>query len=42
MRKGPLGHRFVAGAVAFPSSWSIKEKFGKTLAPGPVAERRAA
>lgn len=31
MRKGPLGHRFVAGAVAFPSSWSIADKFGKTL-----------
>ena len=31
MRNGEGGYRFAAGAVAFPSSWSIGDKFGKTL-----------
>ena len=31
MRRGEDGWRFAAGAVAFPSSWSLDTKFGKTL-----------
>jgi hypothetical protein len=31
MRNGEGGYRFAAGGVAFPSSWSIADKFGKTL-----------
>lgn len=31
MRRGEEGWRFAAGAVAFPSSWSLDTKFGKTL-----------
>jgi hypothetical protein len=31
MRTGQGGYRFAAGGVAFPSSWSIADKFGKTL-----------
>lgn len=31
MRKGERGYRFAAGSVCFPSSWALKDKFGKTL-----------
>lgn len=31
MRKGEGGYRFAAGSVSFPSSWALKDKFGKTL-----------
>jgi dimethylamine monooxygenase subunit A len=31
MRKGEGGYRLAAGAVCFPSSWALGEKFGKTL-----------
>ena len=31
MRRDPAGWRLVAAALAFPSSWSIAEKFGRTL-----------
>lgn len=31
MRNGPDGPRLVAGAVCFPASWSIREKFGEPL-----------
>jgi hypothetical protein len=31
MRGGEGGFRFAAGAVCFPSSWSLADKFGKTL-----------
>jgi hypothetical protein len=32
MRKGDDGWRIAAGCVCFPSSWRLKEKFGKPLA----------
>ncbi len=32
MRKGDEGWRIAAGCVCFPSSWRLKEKFGKPLA----------
>ncbi|KQZ86964.1 hypothetical protein ASD64_05740 [Mesorhizobium sp. Root157] len=31
MRKSAEGWRLVAGALCFPSSWSLTEKFGKTM-----------
>jgi hypothetical protein len=31
MRKSAVGWRLVAGALCFPSSWSLTEKFGKTM-----------
>ncbi|HTV71150.1 MAG TPA: DUF3445 domain-containing protein [Rhizobiaceae bacterium] len=31
MRKGEDGWRLVAGSLCFPSSWSLREKFGKPL-----------
>lgn len=31
MRKSAAGWRLVAGALCFPSSWSLTEKFGKTM-----------
>jgi hypothetical protein len=31
MRQGEGGYRFAAGSVCFPSSWALKDKFGKTL-----------
>lgn len=38
MRKGEAGWRLAAAAVCFPSSWSPREKFGRTMAEvhGPV------
>jgi len=32
MRRGEEGWRLVAGSLCFPSSWSLKEKFGKPMA----------
>lgn len=32
MREGPDGYRLVAAALCFPSSWSLTEKFGKSMA----------
>lgn len=32
MRASPEGHRLVAAALCFPSSWSLAEKFGHPLA----------
>jgi dimethylamine monooxygenase subunit A len=31
MRDGPGGYRLAAAALCFPSSWSLEEKFGRTL-----------
>ena len=31
MRKGLGGYRLVAGALCFPSSWSLREKFGQAM-----------
>ncbi|MDB5507037.1 MAG: hypothetical protein JWR75_1675 [Devosia sp.] len=31
MRNGPCGWRLVAGALAFPSSWSLPEKLGRPM-----------
>ncbi|PTW59620.1 uncharacterized protein DUF3445 [Breoghania corrubedonensis] len=31
MRKGRDGYRLVAGALCFPSSWSLREKFGQGM-----------
>ncbi len=31
MRKGPDGWRIAAGCVCFPSSWRLREKFGRPL-----------
>ncbi len=31
MRDGPGGYRLAAASLCFPSSWSLAEKFGKTL-----------
>jgi hypothetical protein len=31
MRRGEAGWRLAAGALCFPSSWSLREKFGKPL-----------
>jgi dimethylamine monooxygenase subunit A len=31
MRKGEGGYRLAAAAVCFPSSWALKDKFGRTL-----------
>ncbi|MBA5777311.1 DUF3445 domain-containing protein [Stappia sp. F7233] len=31
MRKGEGGYRLVAAALAFPSSWSLAEKFGRSM-----------
>ena len=38
MRKGDGGYRIAAGAVCFPSTWILSEKFGKAIADvhGPV------
>ena len=38
MRKGEGGYRIAAGAVCFPSTWILSEKFGKAIADvhGPV------
>lgn len=32
MRRGGAGWRLVAGSLSFPSSWSLREKFGRPLA----------
>lgn len=46
MRRGPTGWRLVAGALCFPSSWSLAEKFGQDLdgihAPVPGYQERLA
>lgn len=31
MRRGPGGWRLAAASVSFPSSWSLRDKFGRTL-----------
>jgi hypothetical protein len=31
MRRGPDGYRLVAGAVCFPSAWSVADKIGRKL-----------
>lgn len=31
MREGPGGYRLAAACLCFPSSWSLREKFGRTL-----------
>lgn len=31
MREGPEGYRLVAASLCFPSSWSLAEKFGKSM-----------
>lgn len=31
MRRGPDGWRLAAGSLSFPSSWSLREKFGRPL-----------
>ncbi|MCV0425746.1 MAG: DUF3445 domain-containing protein [Roseibium sp.] len=32
MRHGPDGYRLVAASLCFPSSWSLSEKFGRSMA----------
>jgi hypothetical protein len=40
MRRGEAGWRLAAGSLSFPSSWSLREKFGRPIheVHGPVPE----